>query len=84
MVGAEKVVVYSLGNSNDVAIIAGILHKLGYLVASIHRVVTAVVEEITNIVFFEDFEQTVVVRGVILEIFELISHRTERRRRSIF
>ena len=84
MIGAEQVVVDGLGYADDSAFPARLLHELAYLVAGIHRVVTAVVEEVTDIVFLEYFEKSLVIGIVNLFGLELISYRTESGRRGVF
>jgi hypothetical protein len=51
VVGSGEVVVYGLRNTHYAALIAVLKHKLGYFVAGIHRIVSAVVEEIADMYF---------------------------------
>ena len=64
VVCAKEVVVDCLWNTHDAALIANLHHVLGDLVAGIHGVVTAVVEEVTNIVLLEDLKNALVI-GII-------------------
>ena len=56
VVGAKEVVVYGFRNTNDAALVSHLLHITAYLVAGIHGVVSAVIEEIAHIIFFKDFQ----------------------------
>ena len=80
MVGAVEVVVYGLGHTDDVALVALLFHILADLVARVHAVVAAVVEEKADVVLPEHFEKPAVVRVVVVVVLELVSGRTERRR----
>ena len=68
VVGAVEVVVDGLGDAHDAALIAHLLHILGDLVAGVHGVVAAIVEEIADVVLLEDLEDAlvVVIQGDIL------------------
>ena len=56
MIGAEQVVVNGFGNAHNAAGITDLLHILGDFVAGVHGVVTAVVEEIADVVLLENGE----------------------------
>ena len=58
---------------------ADLLRLLTDFVASIHRVVSSVVEEITDIVFFEYFQQSLVIGIVDLFRLEFIADGTDIR-----
>ncbi len=73
MVGAEQVVVDGLGHAHDAALIARLLHILGDLVAGVHGVVAAVVEEVAHIVLFENLQDALVVSVVHVGIGNLIA-----------
>ena len=53
VVGTEQVVVDGLGNAHHAALVTGLLHELGDLVAGVHGVVAAVVEEVSDVVLLE-------------------------------
>ena len=84
MVCAVEVVVDGLGHADDVALIADRLEIFADLVASVHAVVAAVVEEVAHVVFFKNFENTLIIGVVHGRVFELVSDRAERRRRRVF
>ncbi len=73
MVGAKEVVVNSLGHTHDAALIAHLLHILGDLVAGVHGVVAAVVEEVTHVVLLENLQNALVVSVVHVGIGNLIA-----------
>ena len=73
MVGAEKVVINGLRDAYNVYIVARFRHILAYFVASIHTVVSAVIEKIPHVVFFENFKQFFIIGVVNRSVFELIS-----------
>ena len=78
VVGAEQVVVDRLGHAHDPALVSGLLHELGNLVAGVHRVVPAVIEEITNVMLFENLKNALVVRVILIGILHLIAAGAER------
>lgn len=59
------------------ALVTGFLHILAYLVAGIHRIVSAVVEEIADIILFEYFEEPFVIRIVFFSALELVTYGAE-------
>ena len=72
VVCAVEVVVDGLGDAHDAALVAHLLHILGDLVAGIHGVVAAVIEEITHIIFLEDLQNALIVRIVLVRVGKLI------------
>ena len=74
MVCAVKVVVDGFRNADDVALVAYGLQILADFVASVHTVVSAVVEEVADVIFFEHFQNTFVVGVVHGRVFELVAH----------
>ena len=78
MIGSEQVVIDRLRNAHNAAFITDALHILGNLVAGIHRVVSAVIEEIPHVVFLEDLKNALVIGIVHIGIFQLIAAGTER------
>ena len=83
VVGAEQVVVDGLRDAHNAAVVTGLHHELGDLVAGIHGVVTAVVEEVTNVILLEDLEDTLVIGIVNVGISQLVTAGTESRRRGV-
>ena len=83
MIGAVKIVVDRLGNAHHAAFIADALHIFRNLVAGIHRIVAAVVEEITDVILAEDFQDPLIIGIVHIGILELIAAGTERGGRSM-
>ena len=78
VVRAEKVVVDGLGHAHHAALIADLLHIFGDLVAGIHGVVAAIVEEIADIVLFEDLQNALIIGIVHVGISHLIAAGTQR------
>ena len=78
VVGAEEIVVDGLGNAHHAALIADLLHILGDLVAGVHRVVAAVVEEIADIMLLEHLENTLIIGVVHIGIGDLVAAGAER------
>ena len=62
MIRAEQIVVNGLGHAHNAALVAHRLHILVDLIAGVHGVVAAVIEEIAYIVLLEDLKDTLVVR----------------------
>ena len=77
VVGAEKVIVDRLGDAHDTALVADGFHITADLVAGIHRVVAAVIEEISDVVLLEDLENTLIVGIVFFGIGDLITAGAE-------
>ena len=83
MVGAEQVVVDGLRNAHDAALVAGLHHILGDLVAGIHGVVAAVVEEVADVVLLEDLKNTLVIGIVYVRISQLVAAGAQSRGRGV-
>ena len=81
---AKKVVVYRLWHAHYAALPTRLVHILADLVAGVHRIVAAVVEEITDIILLKYFQKSLIIRLVNFFWFELVSYATQSRRRSIF
>ena len=73
MIGSEQIVVNGLGNTHDPALIADLLHISAYFIAGIHGIVSAVIEKVPYIVFFEYFKYSYIVCVVHFGICDLIS-----------
>ena len=73
MVGAEKVVVDGLGNAEDPALVAHLLHIAADLVAGVHGIVAAVVEEIADVIFLEDLQDALEIGVVGLGVGDLVA-----------
>ena len=76
VIGSVKVVVDCFGNADYVAIVAGFSKILRDLVAGVHGIVSAVIEEETNVIFFEYFENSLIIGVVYLRVFKFVSYRT--------
>ena len=83
VVGAVEVVVDGFRNADDVTGVTRFHKIFAYLVAGIHTVVAAVIEEIADIVLLENLEYPLVIGIVHGSVFKFVSHRTEARRRSV-
>ena len=83
VVGAEQVVVDGLRNAHDAALVAGLHHILGNLVAGIHGVVAAVVEEVADVVLLEDLKNTLVIGIVYVRISQLVAAGAQSRGRGV-
>ena len=81
MIRTVKIVVNGLRYAHNAALIAHLLHVLADLVAGIHGIVAAVIEEIAHVIFFEDFENALVIRIIHVAVLELITAGTKRRGR---
>ena len=84
VVGAEEIVVDGLGNAHHAALIADLLHILGDLVAGVHGVVAAVVEEIADIVLLEDLQDTLVIGIIYVGIRQLVAAGAQGRGGGVF
>ena len=73
VVGAVQVIVDGLGHAHHAALIANLLHILGDLVAGVHGVVAAVVEEIADIVLLEDLQDALVIGVVHIGVRHLVA-----------
>ena len=83
MVGAEEVVVNGLGYAHHTAFIPDRLHIAADLVAGIHRIISAVIEEVAYIIFFEYFKNPLVIGIINFGVFDLIAAGAELRRRRV-
>ncbi len=77
VVRAVQVVVDGLGDAHDAALVAALLHELGNLVAGVHRVVAAVVEEVADIELLEGVENLLVVGRILVRILHLVAAGAE-------
>ena len=77
VVGAIKVVVDRLGHAHDAALVADLLHVLADLIAGIHRVISAVVEEIADVVLFKYLEDALVIGVVLVGVLHLVAAGAE-------
>ena len=73
VVGAVEIVVNGLGHAHDTAFIAGLLHIFRDLIAGVHGVVAAVVEEVAHIIFAENLQDPFVVGVVLVGVRQLIA-----------
>ena len=73
VVSAEQVVVNGLGYAHYAALIADGLHIVIDLVAGIHRVVAAVIEEVTNVMLLKHLKDTLIIGVIHLGIGNLIT-----------
>ncbi len=69
MVGKGKVVIDRLGNAHTNQLIAAVCRQLVDLVGGVHRVITAGIEEIADIVGLEDIEHSVEIGFGFFERF---------------
>ena len=83
MVSTEQVVVDGLRDTHYTALVTRLHHILGNLVAGVHGVVAAVVEEVTDVVLLEHFKNTLVIGVVNIRISQLVAAGTQCRGRSI-
>ena len=73
VIRAEQVVVDGLGNAHDPAFVAHGLHILIDLVAGVHGVVAAVIEEVADVMLLEHLQDAAIVGIVHLGIGDLIA-----------
>ena len=78
VVGAVQVIVDGLWNTHDAALVAHFLHILGDLVAGVHGVVAAVVEEIADVVLLEDFKDALIIGVIHVGVGQLVAAGTQR------
>ena len=83
VVGAEQVVVNGLGHAHHAAVITNLLHILGDLVAGVHGVITAVIEEVTDVILLEDLQNALVIRVIHIGVRHFIAAGTQSRGRSV-
>ena len=66
-----------LGHAHHAALIAHLLHVLRDLVAGVHGVVAAVIEEIADVILLEDLKNALVVGVVHIGIGQLVAAGTQ-------
>ena len=84
VVGNDKVVVDGLGNTDDSHLVIVSLRILGKLCNGIHRIVSANIEEVSDVVFLEYLKELFVNLVALSDLRKLLTARAERRRRCIF
>ena len=72
-IGDRQVVIHSLGYMDGLNRVAHALGQLGNLQAGIGGITTAVVEEVTDVVRAEDFNQALVFGSIGFQAFELVA-----------
>ena len=77
VVGAEEIVVDRLGNTHHTAFVAHGFHVAADLVAGVHGIVAAVVEEIPHVILLKDLEDLFIVRVVRIRVRDLITAGAE-------
>ena len=83
VIGAEEVVVDRLGHAHHAAVPIVRLHIAADLVAGIHGVVAAVIEEVAHVVFPEDLQNTTVIRIVRVRVCHFVAAGAQLRRRRV-
>ena len=83
VVRAVQIVVDRLRNAHHAAFITDMLHVLADLVAGIHGIIAAVVEEVTDVVLLEDLKDALIIRFILFIVLQLITAGTECRGRGI-
>ena len=73
VVGAEQIVVDGLGYTHDPALVAHGLHVLIDLIAGIHGVVAAVIEEVADVVLLEHLQDAAIIGIVHLGVRDLVA-----------
>ena len=73
MIRSEKVVVDRFGNADNSALIADAAHIAAYLIAGVHRIVAAVIEEVANVILFEYFKYALIITVILLGLGYLIA-----------
>ena len=84
MVGAEEVVVDGLGHAHDPALVADLLHVFADFVAGVHGVVSAVVEEVADVIFLEDLQDALIIGVVHIRVLHLIAAGAQSGGRGVF
>ena len=80
VVRTKQVIINGLGHAHHAAVIAYRLHISTDLMAGIHGIVAAVIEEIANIMLLEHFKDAFIVCIVLFGICDLIAAGTQRGR----
>ena len=83
VVSAVQIVVDRFGNTHHAALIADGFHVTADLVAGIHRVVAAIIEEIADVILFENFQDALVIGVIGFGIGNLIAAGTKLGRRGV-
>ena len=73
MVGSEKIVVDSFGNSHNAALISYLLHVLAYLIAGIHGIVSAIIEKVPHVIFFKYLKNSLIIAVIHIRVSHFIS-----------
>ena len=73
VVGAEQVVVDGLGDAHDPTFPSGPAHVAAHLLTGVHAVVAAVIEEIADVVFLEDFQDAPIILLVLVRVRQLVA-----------
>ena len=84
VVGSKEVVVDGFGHAHNPALVAHFLHVFADFVAGVHGVVSAVVEEIADVVLFENLQDALIVRIVHVRVLHLITAGAQGGGRSVF
>ena len=84
MVGNDKVIVDGLGNTDDPHLVIVSLGILGKLCNGIHRIVSANIEEVSDVVFLEYLKELFVNLVALSYLRKLLTARAKRRRRCVF
>ena len=77
VVGVVEVIVDGLGHAHDAAFITALLHETAYLVAGVHGVVAAVIEEVAHVILLEYLKNTLVVGVIFFGIGHLVAAGAE-------
>ena len=83
VIGAEEVVVDGLGHTHHAAVPIVRLHIAADLVAGVHGVVAAVIEEVAHVVFLKDLQNAPVIRIVRVRIRHFVAAGAQLRRRRV-
>ena len=83
VIGAEKVVVDGLGHTHHAAVPIVRLHIAADLVAGVHGVVAAVIEEVAHVVFLKDLQNAPVIRIVRVRVRHFVAAGAQLRRRRV-
>ena len=79
MIRTKQIVINGLGHTHYAALITNLLHIFADLIAGVHRVVAAVIEEITHVVLLEDIQNALVIRIVHIRVRNLVPAGTQGR-----
>ena len=77
VVRSEKIIVDGFGDTHHTALIAHRCHIAADLVAGIHGIVSAVIEEIADVILFEDLQDAFVVLVILFRICHLVAAGAE-------